>query len=51
MDLDQRHLTGHQVQQKGTYICEAGEKRSYEKGELFQSCPITDKTTKWRKLK
>jgi hypothetical protein len=48
--MDRRKLTGEVVRQDGLYICEAGEKRTYQKGQTFDVCPITDKGTRWRKI-
>jgi hypothetical protein len=49
--MDKRYSTGNKVGDDGTYICEAGEMRLYQKGQTFEACPVTDKKTKWRKVR
>jgi hypothetical protein len=42
------HQTNETVLETGKYICAAGEKKEFQKGEQFPVCPVTNETTTWR---
>jgi hypothetical protein len=45
---DNRFRTGERVKHEGEYESEAGKKRQYRPGDLFEACPATGKDTSWR---
>jgi hypothetical protein len=41
------YKTGEQVQLPGEYKSEAGNKKQYQEGDMFEACPATGINTTW----